>query len=234
VNTLGKVPRIGEKGSGETASSYASHRGGNSIRDMRINPSAEPAMAIHRAHTRTVPGSAEPLQRELDSICLAYVTSPRLPNSLPDTRLGLPPRTPPRLRNATMITSIVAAIAISQREARRKKAEQEAELLAASQKSVVIVSGATNGLATACVLTQFGFTVTIVDERDVVDVDGEEEELVVLPAMTVELLVKGGRVEPNEKLAAELAKAGSVGVRCIRVPTRMCADKSAESHLSPV
>ena len=112
-----------------------------------------------------------------------------------------------------MITSIVAAIAISQREARRKKAEQEAELEAASKKSVLIVSGGIPGLATAFVLHQFGFTVTIVDEREELGVDEDEGELVVVPAMTVQLLVKAGRLEPSEDIKKALDDAGSPEVR---------------------
>ena len=111
-----------------------------------------------------------------------------------------------------MITSIVAAIAISQREARRKKAEQEAELEAASKKSVLIVSAGTSGLATAFLLSQFGFSVTIVDEREEVDVLDHEDALTVIPGMTVELMCKAGRLERDEKFAEALAEINGADV----------------------
>lgn len=161
-----------------------------------------------------------------------------------------------------MIISIVAAIAISQREARRKKAEQQAELEAAARKSVVFVSAGTSGLvtafllsqlghnpfnqllchiaatssnvfvtlrgtysarlaptfATAFLLSQLGFSVDVVDEREEADVMEHQDALTVVPAMSVELMVKAGRLEPHEEFAKGLEEIGGGEVKSHTLP----------------
>jgi NADPH-dependent 2,4-dienoyl-CoA reductase/sulfur reductase-like enzyme len=64
-----------------------------------------------------------------------------------------------------MITAVVTAIAITQREARREKAAKEAEAAAAAKKDILVVGAGITGLVVALFCRAQGFTVTIVDRK---------------------------------------------------------------------
>jgi hypothetical protein len=89
----------------------------------------------------------------------------------------------------SMITSIVTAIAITQREARREKQAREAEIADAANKSILVVGAGVSGLVTAVLCASNGFTVTLVDQRSEEGVvEGEREGVAMLGEAAVGVL----------------------------------------------
>ena len=108
-----------------------------------------------------------------------------------------------------MITAVVTAVAITQREARREKEAKLAEEAAAAKKDILIVGASIHGLIVGLLCRLQGFTVTIVeqeveDSADLSDDDG----ICVLGPTALRVLRK------IEGLAEELAEGA--------VDTKVC------------
>ncbi|KAI5813492.1 hypothetical protein BZA77DRAFT_116623 [Pyronema omphalodes] len=100
-----------------------------------------------------------------------------------------------------MITAVVAAIAITQREARREKAAKEAEEAEARKKSILVIGAGIAGLFAALLCQAQGFPVTVVDKKTQGELLGQEEGIVWLAANALRVLEK-----VNESLIPELRK----------------------------
>jgi thioredoxin reductase len=100
-----------------------------------------------------------------------------------------------------MITAVVAAIAITQREARREKAAKEAEEAEARKKSILVIGAGIAGLFAALLCRAQGFPVTVVDKKAQGELLEPEEGIVWLAANALRVLEK-----VDEKLIPELRK----------------------------
>lgn len=129
-----------------------------------------------------------------------------------------------------MITSVVAAIAISQREARRKQREQEEEAAEAAKKSILVTSASTVGLLAALFCRAQHFTVTICDGRPVGEFDSEERGLVVLTRTALRVLGRcdealGGKLE-EAAVGCDVSVLSSLSLLffflCLSLPRRRC------------
>lgn len=100
-----------------------------------------------------------------------------------------------------MITAVVAAIAITQREARREKAAKEAEEAEARKKSILVIGAGIAGLFAALLCRAQGFPVTVVDKKTQDELLEPEDGIVWLAVNALRVLEK-----VDEKLIPELRK----------------------------
>ncbi|KAF8242479.1 hypothetical protein K440DRAFT_664746, partial [Wilcoxina mikolae CBS 423.85] len=101
-----------------------------------------------------------------------------------------------------MITAIVAAIAITQREARREKEAKEAEEAEARKKSIVVVGAGLAGLFAALLCRAQGFTVTVVEAKHEKEFLDHDDGIVWLAPNALRVLER-----VDEKISKELKEA---------------------------
>jgi pyruvate/2-oxoglutarate dehydrogenase complex dihydrolipoamide dehydrogenase (E3) component len=112
-----------------------------------------------------------------------------------------------------MITAIVAAIAITQREARREKEAKEAEEAEARKKSIVVVGAGLAGLFAAHLCRAQGFTVTVVEAKQEAELLDCDDGIVWLAPNALRVLQR-----VDEKIAGELKAAACHIEVCVPFP----------------
>ena len=124
-----------------------------------------------------------------------------------------------------MIVAVVAAIAITQREAKREQAAKEAEAAAAAKKDILVVGAGITGLLAALFCRAQGFTVTVIDAKDPEEFDDYAGGIVWLPPSALRVLER-----VHEKMPVELRKAACKAEVCVFYGAAVCISNTTAEY----
>ncbi|KAA8912032.1 hypothetical protein FN846DRAFT_916835 [Sphaerosporella brunnea] len=131
-----------------------------------------------------------------------------------------------------MITAVVTAIAITQREARRQQAEKEAEAAAAAKKSVLVVGGGISGLLVGLFCRQQGFAVTVADRKGAGEfLEGDWGEGVVWVPRSAGRVLRGVHERMGAEMRERACGVDTLRYRKHRSGREVCASKLRDTLL---